>query len=453
MDKDKKRDIALWRLSVLGPLISARLDHGDRRDYFQQAAARTHEWLDGSLVEIAARTIESWYYDYKRGGLEALEPQTRKDRGQTRSISTEVAELIIRLKRERPRRSVRRIIRILERARKIGKGELSRSSVHRLLYARGASKRPLRGPPAERRSFMVEHAGDLLVGDALHGPLAIAPDGRLRKAYLLSQIDCATRYVPHSFFAFSEGAVEEENGFKQVILKYGPPRAYYVDRGSAYIAKSLRQICGELAIHLLHTGRQDAEAKGVIERWHRTWREEVGDELPETPLPLAELNAKHWAWLAVEYHARKHDTSGRAPKEHWLSEIEHLRSVPKNKNLDDVFLHRERRKVRKDGTVRFGGRLLEVRAELSSRWVELRFDPHEPAALPRAFVDDRFVCDTVPLDRLKNATRHRRRNLGVPEPGIEPSGLDPLGLIEDEHYRTSRPIPGACAPDPHNPEE
>ena len=87
-------------------------------------------------------------------------------------------------------------------------------------------------------------------------------------------------------------------GFKQAIAKHGPPRAYYVDLGSAYIADSLVLICAERGIRLMHTGVRDCEAKGVIERWHRTWREEVGDELPYAPLPLADLNATHWAWLA-----------------------------------------------------------------------------------------------------------------------------------------------------------
>lgn len=440
MDHNDRRDIALFRLSVLGPLISARLEHGDRRDYFRQAAERTHQKPDGRLIELSARTIEDWFYAYRHGGLTALEPRIRSDRRTTRAIRPEVAELIVRIKREKPRRSIRRIIRILERARRVTKGELSRSSVHRLLYNSGLSRRPLRGPPAERRSFIHEHASDLWVGDALHGPQVVAPNGRLRKAYLLSQIDGATRYVVHSVFALSEGAVEEEKGFKQAILKGGPPRAYYVDRGPAYVAKSLRFICGELGVHLLHTGKGDAEAKGVIERWHRTWRDEVGDELPDHPLSLAELNAKHWAWLSAEYHARKHNTTGRAPREHWLAQVEHLRSLPKGKNLDEVFLHRQQRKVRKDGTVRFAGRLLEVQPELCGRRVELRFDPGDPDALPKVFLDDRFVCDTVPLDRIKNATRHRRRNLGQPDPHVQPSGLDPLALIEDEHYRRSRPV-------------
>ena len=275
-----------------------------------------------------------------------------------------VSDLVIRAKRERPRRSIRRIIRMLERARVVKPGELSRSSVHRLLCAHGISGRPKRGPSAERRSFLVEHASDLWIGDAMHGPEVIAPGGQLRKSYLLSQIDAATRYLLHSYFALAESAVEHEYGFKQAVLKAGPPRAYYVDLGAAYIARSLRVISAELGIHLVHTAPKDCEAKGAIERFHRTWREEVGDELPDHPLPLAELNAIHWAWIGAEYHARRHDTTTRAPREHWLGEIHHLRSVGHRQDLDEIFLHRADRKVRKDGTVRWAGGLFEVRSEL-----------------------------------------------------------------------------------------
>jgi len=441
MDDKTKRAIALWRIGVLGSLVSARLEHGDRVKLFEEIAARVYEMPpDGKLVELSPRTVESWYYAYRQGGFDALCPGTRSDCGKSRAIAPEIAELILRAKREKPRRSIKRIIRMLERAGRVKRGELSRSSVHRLLKLAGISARPVRGPSAERRSFIAEHAGDLWVGDALHGPQVIAPDGRLHKSYLLSQIDNATRYIVHSYFALSEGAEAQEYGLKQAILKYGLPRAYYVDRGSAYIAHSLRFICADLGIHLLHAGVQDAEAKGVIERWHRTWRDEVGDELPDTPLTLAELNAKHWAWLGAEYHAREHDTTRRAPREHLLAEVGEFRPVPRGTDLDEVFLHREDRTVRKDGTVRWRGGYLEVRADLVQKRVELRFDPADEAALPRVFINRVFACDTVPLDRLANMTRRRRRFAGDPEPFAEPSGLDPLALIEDEHYRRTRPV-------------
>src|SRR5205085_9174957 len=124
-------------------------------------------------------------------------------------------------------------------------------------------------------------------GDSLHGPLVIAADGSLRKAYLLSQIDGATRYVPHSYFALSESAVDQEYGFQQAILKHGVPCTYYVDLGAAYIADSLKLICAELGIRLFHTQLLECEAKGVMVRWHGTWREGVGDALLDEPLPLA----------------------------------------------------------------------------------------------------------------------------------------------------------------------
>ena len=390
------------------------------------------------------RLIEYWSLPdpadvYRHGGVDALMPQRRKDRGTCRAIAPPVAELVVRAKREKPRRSIRRIIRMLERAGVVRRGQLSRSSVHRLLQIEGISARPVRGPSAERRSFLAEHAGDLWMGDVMHGPPVLAPSGAVRKSYLISQLDNATRFVVHSYFALSESAVEHEYGLKQALLKHGRPRSYYVDLGSAYTASSLRAICAELGIHLLHTQPRDCEAKGAIERWHRTWRDEVGDELPEQPIPLAELNSFHWAWLANEYHSRVHETTGRAPLTHWLDEAEHLRPLPADKDLDEVFLHRQTRTVRKDGSVRFAGRVYEVRPELTGKRVELRFDPRQPHAVPpQVFIDDAFVCDTVPLDRMRNNGRSRRRQLGTGDPASPPSGLDPLSQIAHEHYRRTR---------------
>ena len=132
-------DIALWKLSVLGPLISARLEHGDRLAWFNQASERLHQRPDGRLVLLSPRTLEAWYYAYRHGGLGALGRQVRSDRGRSRAISDELAELIVRAKLERPRRSIRRIIRMLERANLVRRGALSRSSVHRLLANRDAA--------------------------------------------------------------------------------------------------------------------------------------------------------------------------------------------------------------------------------------------------------------------------------------------------------------------------
>lgn len=442
MDEDDKLDIALFRHSVLGRLIGSRLEHGDVTEFCREAAALCWQWPNGVVDQIPAATIRNWYYAYLADGLEGLKRKSRSDRGNS-DIRSEIADLIVRAKKEKPRRSIRRIIAMLVRAKRCKPGELSRSAVHRLLQAQGISGRPKRGPSAERRSFIYEYPGDLLVGDALHPKRPVIDSaGRLRKVTLFSQIDCATRFVPESFFAFGSGepAVSHERGLKLALRVHGLWYRYYVDLGPAYIARSLKLICAELGMQLLHAGARDAAAKGVIEKFNRTWREEVEDELPERPILLTELQQKHRAWLACEYHARVHETTQRRPREHWLELADHLRPLPGNVRLDEVFLHRATRTVSKVGTVRWEGGRLEVSPELCERVVELRFEPSDSSNLPKVFLDGKFVCDTVPLDLYRNARRKRRRNLGQPDPRVEPTGISPLDDLVAEHQRLSAPL-------------
>ncbi len=93
------------------------------------------------------------------------------------------------------------------------------------------------------------------MGDAMHGPPVFDQDGVLRKkAYLLTQIDVASRFLINSEFFLHEAAEHQEDGLRRAVTGHGIPREYYVDLGAAYIAHSLRTICAELGIHLLHAG-------------------------------------------------------------------------------------------------------------------------------------------------------------------------------------------------------
>lgn len=433
MKYDQRRTMALWRFSVLGPLVSARLEYGDQRRLLEELAQRTYRHPSGRSVRLSARTLENWLYDYRKRGLEALEPNGRAAEDPAPSIDRDLADKLVRAKREKPRRSVSRLLKMAVGAGWVEEGAVSRSTLYRLLRAHGLSTRPPRSrseddrqrAPRERRSFLPEHAGDLWMGDVMHGPRVIA-GSRLRKSYLISIVDVATRYFVASLFCLSEKAVDHEGVLRQAIEVFGLPRTYYVDRGAAYVADSLASICGELGVHLQHTRPRDAAAKGMIERWHRVWRDEVGDEL-DGPLSLDDLNEVHHAWLTCDYHRRVHSTTERAPQEHLLAELadDHLRALPSAADLCDVFAHRTARRVRADGTVQLHGRRFEVMGELCGQSVELRFNPRDPQARPRVFQDGAFVCDTVVLDLYRNAGRERRL-LHTPAPEATPTGLDPL---------------------------
>jgi transposase InsO family protein len=428
MKHDKRREIALWRMSVLGPLVSARLHHGDRKMYFETAAAPDYEAPSGRRVRVQPRTIEAWYYAYLHGGLEALEPKPRRDRGTRKVIAPDVAKFLVDLRREERRRSARILIKTAVRAKLVRPGELSLSTVLRLLRAHGLSQRPAATPPIERRAFIVEHPGDLWMGDSMRGPLVLV-DTVVCKSWMLSQLDCATRYAINSEFFTNEDAARQEDGLRHGITGHGVPRMYYVDRGPAYIADSLYTICAELGICLLHAKSGDCEAKGAIERWHKTWRAEVGIELPEAPLPVGELNERHMAWLRCEYHHRVHETTGKMPLEHFLAGHEYMRPVPPT--LEEIFLHREDRKVRNDGTIRWGGGLYEVPGEYVGMTVELRHAPLQPHEAPWLYVDGERVCQATLLDRIANSTK-RRRELPQPEP-VPRVLKGPLDYITEEY--------------------
>ncbi len=437
LDSETKREKALWRLGVLGPLISARLEHGDRQRLYREAAARIYEDSQGRRIEVQPRTVEDWYYRYLHGGFEALESRERSDTGQSRALRPEVAELILKAKREKPRRSIRRIIRILERAHKVKRGELSKSTVHRLLQAHGISCRPPR-EVRERRAFRHPWAGDLWMGDVMHGPRVIAPDGQLRKSYLHLFLDSATRFVPSCAFRLGETALDLQAVLKTAVFKHGRPRVLYLDRGAAQVADSLKIICAELAIRLLHCRPYDPQAKAGVERFFRTVRDEILDELPEEAIELGTLNGYLWSWLSAEYHQRLHGGTGQAPVAHWLSHSEHLRAMPGTEVLERIFLHRAWRKVRRDATIRFQGRMLEVRPELCGQRVELRFDPEQPSKLPEVYVDGHFYCDTTQLDVIANSRRKRRSRAAQSCAEAEPTDLDPLGQIQAEQDRRHR---------------
>jgi hypothetical protein len=94
--------------------------------------------------------------------------------------------------------------------------------------------------------------------------------------------------------------------------------------------------------------------------------------------------------------------------------------------------------VRKDSTVRFFGKWLEVHSDFTDKSIQLRYDPAEPAKLPRVFVHDQFHSDTVLLDRVRNAHRRRNAKGSEPDPQVEPTGLNPLEQMCSEHYQRTR---------------
>jgi len=403
---------ALFRLSVLGPLVSReRLERGELQQIIRELAQREYAIPDSRRHHLGEKTIEAWYYRWRREGITGLTPKIRVDRGQSK-LSPSIQEAILAAKRENPRRSIRQIKRLLEAAGSVARASLSRSAIHRLLQQQGLSRMSGSSSlPEERRSFVAASAGAIWYGDVMHGP-RIPLHAKLRKTYLVSLMDDASRLITHSAFCLGETALDIEGVLKQALLRRGVPIKFIVDNGAAYRANTLQAICVRLGIHLIYCRPYAPEGKGKLERWHRTFRDQFLSELDERNITsLADLNARLWAWLEQVYHRTAHaGLGGLTPLARYQQDLPKIRSLgPRATEIDALFHHRITRFVRKDGTVSYLGARFEVPYELAGKTVKLVVDPHEGRVLGVENEAGESLGSAIALDAIANLKRVRRK--------------------------------------------
>jgi len=423
---------ALFRLSVLGPLVSRdHLERGELQQIIRELASKEYAIPDSKRCHIAEKTIEAWFYAWSKQGIAGLAPKTRVDRGVSK-LSEEVQEALLTAKRENPRRSIRQLKSLLERAGVVARDTLSRSAIHRLLQQHGLS-RPTGSAsvPEEHRRFVAEYANSIWYGDVLHGP-TVTVQGKLRKVYLVSLLDDASRLIAHSAFCTGETALDIEGVLKQAVLKRGLPKKLVVDNGAAYRASTLQEICIRLDIRLIFCRPYAPEGKGKLERWHRTFRDQFLCELDVSRITdLEDINARLWAWVEQVYHRSPHSSlDKKTPLERYQRDLLNIRPLgQKAAQLNSIFYHRVKRKVRKDGTVSYQNCDFEVPYELSGQFVCLVVDPHTEHVIGVEDCDGNSLGSATLLDTLANCHR-RRRKPEAASPLTSTSSAERLNSVE-----------------------
>ena len=94
------------------------------------------------------------------------------------------------------------------------------------------------------------------------------------RPFLVSRLDDASRRLTQSQFCLNETTESIEYILQQALSKRGIAKRLILDNGLAYISCSSMAICARLGIHLIYCRPYEPEAKGKIERWHRTVREQ-----------------------------------------------------------------------------------------------------------------------------------------------------------------------------------
>ena len=374
---NRKNQVALRRFAAISFLEQQQRDGIALADALRRAALRP--WPDEQGVYFAVRTVEDYWYDYKKGGFEALQPKARNDRGAFRKLSASLKEWILEQVKACPSIPLKVLYsnwRQGVRAQQLP----SLATIYRFLRSQGydtASLRRGRLQNGPTKAFEAPHVNDLWMVDFSPGP-KLAVEAKSFSTQLCLILDDHSRLIVFAAYYRNADTRAFHDALKAAIQRRGVPDKLYTDLGGPFVNQHTAIVCANLGIRLLHAKPYAAWSKGKVERCIHTIQQGFESLLTlptQRAAGLEDLNRKLASWIQTIYHARVHSSTGSSPQARFAQAAASLRQLPAGIDLDSLFFTRLTRTVRKDGTVRIDGKLYEVDLSLRALQVELRFDP------------------------------------------------------------------------------
>jgi transposase InsO family protein len=424
---EKAEKIALFRFGLIAPLVLEKLPRGELIRRAREVAEREYDFPFSERRRVCVDTLLHWSVRYRTGGLEALAPKPRSDRGQTRTITPQLAELIERLKRENPHRNGTTLLRELALVSDDGAAPLSESSLYRFLKSRGLTTRQLLTKTGYRK-FECEHANQIWQSDLMYGPYVERVGGGKRQSFLCAILDDASRLIPHAQFYPDQGLDSLLDCLRHAVAARGVPIRLYVDNGKIYRSRQLERIGASLGILIVHTPPYQPEGRGKIERFFRRVRDQFLASIdPKQVRTLEDLNSRFQTWLDAGYHRQKHEALDATPLERWQRDIEHVRQLPPSTDLRPLFFYRLDRLVRRDSTFLVHCRFYEAPPNLAGRRIEVRFDPLDPIEM-EIYFEGQPVATARPVDAIVNAQLPPRPKTAAAS--AAPTGINYVELLQ-----------------------
>lgn len=406
---DHAEAVALFRSEVVGSLtrldlprgaLSARIEVLSKQRFRPPGATATRTF--------AVPTLERWYRKYKKGGLAALRPEPRSDKGAGRALTPEQQELLCDIRRENPHASVPLILETLVLDGRLDKDAVSESAVRRLFVQKKLDRITLRhGVDAKQRlRWQAERPGALWHGDVCHGAALVVTGAHKKPVRIHALLDDASRYIVAIEAMHQEREIDMLGLFVRALRKHGPPDAIYLDNGSTYRGKTLAIACARMGTTLLHAKPYDAPARGKMERFWRTLRERCLDFAGALG-SLHDLNVRLYAFLDEHYHRTPHGAlMGKSPEQVFTETPMPVDHFDERKLRDALTVH-VRRRVRGDCTLPMDGQDWETNLGFLARKLvtvsRCMIDPNEPPSILHEGTPHLLHL----VDPLRNARRTR----------------------------------------------
>jgi transposase InsO family protein len=397
---------AYLRMRVLGAIDMAEGNSIQAR--IRAVSQMTFTDEDGHPRQFTWRTIQTWYSRYQQHGLTVMQPRPRSDKGKRRKVVVE--DVLEAISKVQPKVHGQTPTRALLYRLCIEAGLLTRSQIAPNTFSRLVNQFEMLKPDRDsankhRLAFAKAHANEMWQADTLYGPF-VKINGSPVQTRLIAFLDDASRVCCHGQFFPAENVDTLIESFRAAFYKRGVPHALYVDNGSIYSSKEILQICARVGCLLHHTPVCDGAAKGKIERFFRT----VRDQFLARDLDLSSLealNRQFTQWVEEQYNAQVHSILGMSPLDRYALDRKWVRFLPPNEANDELFFVEEERHVRADNTFAFKSLRWEAPRHLPDRTIHLRFQRSQPASRVVVY----YKGERMGEARLLNAVANDRKPL------------------------------------------
>ncbi|CAM0497275.1 DDE-type integrase/transposase/recombinase [Thermoanaerobacter kivui] len=357
---------------MISPVLNGQVKN--QKEYFDALSDKPIEIPYIGMRRYTPKTLRGWLYQYLRGGIEALKPGYRSDRGKYRKIDFELSERIKQKKLEHPEMPNKLLYETL-----IGEGIISPDKVSLSTFYRFLKNIPVKSLDKEKegktKRFSHEYINELWQTDVMYGPYI--KEGKIkRQTYLIAYIDDASRLCTYAHFYYTQNFLALRDSFKEAVLRRGIPKMLYTDNGKIYRSTQLEYICASLGTSLIHAEPFSPHSKGKIERFFHTVRMRFLSTIDPTSIKsIDELNMMFFKWLEEDYNRKEHSSIGISPLDFFMSQISRINMCGDIDMLNECFLIRVNRKVNKDATLKVENILYETEEKFKNIRLEVRYDP------------------------------------------------------------------------------
>lgn len=400
----KRIEIQEFRYGIIAELLNPYLDKKTFNQLVESKAARDYAIPYSKKQRITAATIRNWIRMFREQGKNGLLPQSRRDKGQTKSLSdADQHELIVYLETH-PEVCAQSALTHLQKTGKIS-SRVSQSALSRFVIAQGLTreKRQFETVKEKHLKFQYKYPLECVQADAMHAFPVPCDSGKMKKAILLAFIDDATRRIVYSNFAFTERSYEFEKGIKEILKTHGRIGKLYTDNGSTFVSDQTERILSILGIHLIHSRPRKPAGRGKIERFFRTVRDQFLRPLDKESISsIDQLNQKFKTWVEGEYHRNPHrGLDKQTPLECWMQKTHYILQMPHDVDIEDAFLHELPRKIYNDNTFSLDGILYEVPVLLEEKNIKVRFHPETKHPV-QVYAGGTYITDAKVVDTYAN---------------------------------------------------